>query len=140
VLTNAAAWNAVNFTSVPAVDFEKSYLLHTMPETNMAAKATFQVDQIAVDSNQIQVKLGLNINTQPKADKVNGWLAIEGRESMTNAWQVIAGQSAGQNKLSFTNGQATVLFDKPADMRFFRPRLQKEVPNTGTILPLNQTN
>lgn len=140
VLTNAAAWNAVNFTAVPAEDFERAWLLHTMPKTNLAAKTDFLVKNFTVGSDEIQVTLGLGVAAQPKAGAVNGWLAIDGRESMTNAWQTMAGQSAGQNKLSFTNGQATVLFDKPADMRFFRPRLQKDVPNSGSILPLNQTN
>lgn len=140
VLTNAAAWNAVNFTAVPAEDFERAWLLHTMPKTNVAATTDFQVKTFTVGTDQIQVTLGLGVAAQPKAGAVNGWLAIDGRESMTNAWQTMAGQSAGQNKLSFTNGQATVLFDKPAGMRFFRPRLQKDVPNGGAILPLNQMN
>lgn len=140
VLTNAPGWNAVNFTAVPAEDFEKAWLVNARPESNMQAKTGFWVKQFSVGEDQIRVTLGLNIQTQPKTGPVNGWLAVEGRNSMTDNWQVAAGQTADQNKLSFTNGHATVLFDKPASMRFFRPKLQKAVPNGGAILPLNQLN
>lgn len=140
VLTNAPGWNAVNFTAVPAEDFEKAWLVNARPESNMQVKTNFRVEQFSVGTNQIYVTLGLGIQAQPKTGPVNGWLAVEGRNSMTDNWQVAAGQTADQNKLSFTNGHATVLFDKPASMRFFRPKLQKAVPNGGAILPLNQLN
>lgn len=140
VLANAANWNTADFTAMNAQDFEKSWLVNTMPETDLAANASLRVENFTVGLNQIQVTLKLGIATQPKDGAVNGWLAIDGRETMTNEWQTIAGQAVGQNRLSFSNGCATVLFDKPADMHFFRPKLQKIVPNGGTILPIEQRN
>lgn len=140
VLTNAPGWNAVNFTAVPAEDFEKAWLINACPESNMQAKTDFRVQQFSVGENQILVTLGLKIKAQPKAGPVNGWLAVEGRNSMMEGWQTVAGQTAEQNKLSFTNGQAAVLFDKPASARFFRPGLQTDVPNNGSLPTVQQAD
>lgn len=140
VLTNAPGWNAVNFTNLSPTDFEKAWLVNARPESDMQAKTEFRVEQFSVGEDQIRVTLGLNIQAQPKTSSVNGWLTIDGRNSMTDNWQTAAGQTADQNKLAFTNGHATVLFDKPASMKFFRPSLQTDVPNTGAVPPVQRVN
>jgi hypothetical protein len=106
-----------------------------MPAENMDSIMEFHVEEINVASSQIALILGLNINGLPKAGEVNGWLTIRGRESLTtNEWQTVGGQSADQDKLSFSNGQAQIVFDCPSGMYFFMPILQKELSSGGVTI------
>lgn len=135
VLKNFGAWGTSDFSAIPAEDFEKSWLVDTMPVANMDSVADFHVEVFNISSNKVSLTLGLNLDDQPKAGAVNGWLAINGRESMTtNGWKTVGGQSADQDKLSFSNGQATIIFDCPSGVCFFMPTLQKSLPSDGVTI------
>jgi hypothetical protein len=125
VQSNAPSWNAIQFGGIPAHDLEKAWLMDTQPVENMDSLVDLHIEAFNISSNKISLTLGLNINGQPKAGSVNGWLAINGQGSLTsNEWYTAVGQSADQDKISFNNGQATIVFDCPSEACFFMPLLQ----------------
>jgi hypothetical protein len=100
----------------------------------MDSVTDFHVEAINVFSNKIHLTLKLNINGQHKTGAVNGWLAIEGKGSLTNEWHTAGGQSADQDKLSFSDGLTMIVFDCPSDACFFMPVLQKSLPSGGVTV------
>jgi hypothetical protein len=68
--------------------------------------------------------LALTASGAAKQGEVNGWLAVEGKAELGDAWAVVAAQQAGDGHIAFEDGRAAVAFARPEGYRFFRPVLR----------------
>jgi hypothetical protein len=118
------AWGTTDFSGVPPLDFEAAWLLDQRPAAGFAAEAGFEVSGFEVGESEILVRLALTASGAAKQGEVNGWLAVEGKAELGDAWAVVAAQQAGDGHIAFEDGRAAVAFARPEGYRFFRPVLR----------------
>jgi len=117
------AWGTADFSGVPSQDFEKAWLLDQRPESGFSGTVGLAVSRFEVGDAEIRVTLALTAAGEPKHGPVNGCLAIQGKTSLSGAWEYVATQQADDARLSFVDGASTVVFARPAGFAFFRPVL-----------------
>ena len=118
------AWGTADFSGVPTADFETAWLLDLQPATGLATGTGFEVRLFEVGESEIRVSLALTASGAAKQGSVNGWLAVEAKSDLSDGWTVIAAQQAGDDRIAFTDGLATVTFTRPEGYHFFRPVLR----------------
>jgi hypothetical protein len=128
------AWGTTDFSDVPQSDFEKAWLVDERPAEGVGADIGFEVAAFEVGDAELRVTLALTAAGAAKQGSVNGWLAVEGKAELSDAWAVVATQGVGEGRIVFADGLATVVFDRPEGYRFFRPVLRPTRPDASAIL------
>ena len=122
--THTNAWGTTDFSAVPGADFEAAWLVDRRPAAGLAAGTDFKVCSFETGESDLRVGLALTASGVAKQGSVNGWLTVEGKAALGDAWEVVAGQPAGDGRIAFESGAATVTFARPAGHRFFRPAIR----------------
>ena len=130
------AWGTADFSAVPAQDFETAWLLDQRPEAGFAEASGLVVAGFEVGESEIRVTLALTAAGAAKHGRVNAWLAVQGKAALSDAWSVFAAQQAGDDRIAFADGTATVTFARPEGLAFFRPVLLPSCPASG--VPVRQ--
>ena len=134
--SHANAWGTADFSGMPPRDFETAWLLDQRPEAGFAEASGLSVAGFEVGPSEIRVRLALTAAGAAKQGGVNAWLAVQGKAALTDAWTVIAAQQAGDDRLAFADGTATVTFARPAGYAFFCPVLLPSCADAA--IPLHQ--
>jgi len=130
------AWGTADFSGVPARDFETAWLLDQRPEAGFAEASGLSVAGFEVGASEIRVTLALTAAGAAKEGRVNAWLAVQGKAALSDEWVVVAAQQAGEDRLAFADGAATVTLVRPDGYAFFRPILLPSRPASDT--PVHQ--
>lgn len=132
-ITGHSGW-ATDYASVPMTDFAAAYLFDEQPTASLTEQTAFSIRSITVSETNIVVGVTLSISAAPKNGPINGCAVIEGRETLTSDWAVIAHTLLAEGHVTFADGQAALIFNRPATYPFFRARIQKGEPTDGDRL------
>jgi uncharacterized repeat protein (TIGR02543 family) len=117
------AWETSDFTGLPVEDFQTAWLVDRRPVAGLAGETDFEVAAFDVGESEIRVELVLTSSGVAKQGSVNGWLTIQGKAALGDAWVTVAGQQSADARVAFEGGRATLTFARPEGYRFFRPSI-----------------
>jgi hypothetical protein len=147
IATNRAAWGTADFGATPARDFLASWIVGRMPAAGRAdslalAITAFEplVGQPAEASGRpvawcvepsarpdlVRVKLRLEMAGVPWSGPINGNVVIQCAGAAAGPWAGAVGQADSEARLSFAEGEADLVFNRPSGATFFRPVLSRE--------------
>lgn len=131
---HADEWGGSDFSAVPAEDFVTAWLLDVCPGEGVSAAAGFDVSGFTVSDERLVVDVRLTALGSAKDGAVNGWVSIEGKALLGDAWRTVAGQRVGDAHIVFEDGCATLSFPRPSGCAFFRPVIRTSCGSGDAVL------
>jgi len=147
VATNKTAWGTSDFSGTPASDFLAAWLIGEKPGSGYASGVSLKVASFEPAARQpaetngvpvawrpggearpdlVRVKIDLSVGGVAWNGPVNGNVVIQSASLLGGPWQAAVGQTNGDARLSFENGRADLVFNRPSNGLFYRPVLSRE--------------
>jgi hypothetical protein len=145
--TNKVAWGTMDFSDTPAEDFQTAWLLGRKPAAGFAGSVSLKVTEFERTAHQpaetnampvawllgeaerpavVRTKVELKVGGVNWNGPVNGNVVIQTAASLQGPWQRSVGQLDAEARMSFTNGVADLMFNRPTNALFYRPALARD--------------